>query len=61
MKLSTPPTSVEQNEDESLLREGLLLKVTLDDGTTGFGEVRYNFFIILVPVSMLDLMGLKYL
>lgn len=40
MKLSTTPTSGETNEDESLLREGLILKVTLDDGTTGFGEVR---------------------
>lgn len=40
MKLSTMPTSGEINEDENLLREGLILKVTLDDGTTGFGEVR---------------------
>ncbi|XP_078167049.1 protein PHYLLO, chloroplastic-like isoform X2 [Carex rostrata] len=39
MKLSTMPTSGEINEDENLLREGLILKVTLDDGTTGFGEI----------------------
>lgn len=40
MKLSTMPTSGDTNEVENLLREGLVLKVTLDDGTTGFGEVR---------------------
>lgn len=59
MKLSKPPTSGERNGDENLLREGLILKVILDDGTAGFGEVSYNllFYMILSPVSMLYLRG----
>ncbi|KAJ4798965.1 2-succinyl-5-enolpyruvyl-6-hydroxy-3-cyclohexene-1-carboxylate synthase [Rhynchospora pubera] len=40
MKLSTPPTSAKTNEDKKdLLRDGLLLRVTLDDDTIGFGEI----------------------
>ncbi|KAJ3679628.1 hypothetical protein LUZ60_017639 [Juncus effusus] len=39
IKLSASPTSSEMKDEKYLYREGLILKVTLDDESIGFGEV----------------------
>lgn len=57
IKLCAPPTSTSANYgSEMFYREGFVLSLSLEDGSTGYGEVRQNVYLETIS-SILLLVG----